>query len=362
MKNEIKKELSKFKNPRYSTAYLSKISILVAISFVLYSFAKFNIPTIFPSFLDFQISELPALLAGFSMGPISGCLVIVLKCLLKFPLSTTAFVGETTDILLGISFVLPSSLIYRHKKDKKHALLGIVLGSLMLTIVALLVNRYIAVPFYVNLYFDGNFNAIVDLLSVLYKNITIDSFYIYYLFLGVLPFNLLRCIIVGVLTFLLYKRLTKILHWDGKNMNNKVFGIHNLNSAEETINLGKALGEKLRGGETIFLVGDLGAGKTTFTKGIARGLGITDEILSPTFILMKTYNGRLTLNHVDMYRLDGEVEADGLGLEDVLYRKNEVTVIEWNKLDEIKGKIIVVNFEVVGDNERIIKIEKKNVK
>lgn len=362
--SSLKEELSRFRNPRYSTAYLAKLAVLTAISYVLYSFVKINLPTIFPTFLDMQISELPALLAGFSMGPLSGCLVIILKCLFKFPFSTTALAGESTDILLGIAFVLPASLIYRRKKDKKHALIGIAVGTILLTATSLLVNRYISIPFYVELYFGGEFSVIVNMLSPLYPSMTESTFYVYYLFLGVLPFNLLRCIIVGAVTFLIYKRLSGILHWDGGSMKAKsaLFGEHILNSADATIQLGRMLGSKLKGGETVFLIGDLGAGKTTFTKGIALGLDIKDEILSPTFILMKTYRGRLILNHIDMYRLDGEVEADGLGLEDVLYNKKEVTVIEWNKLDGIAGKIIAVTFEITGDSARKITIEKKYVK
>lgn len=97
--------------------YIVKLAMYSALAFVLYNI-KFPLPFMFPSFLDIQISELPALIAGFSMGPISGCLVIIIKCLLKFPLSSTFFVGEATDILLGICFVVPSSLIYNSRKNK----------------------------------------------------------------------------------------------------------------------------------------------------------------------------------------------------------------------------------------------------
>ena len=210
-KAEIKATFAKFRNPKFSTAYIAKMAILTAIAFILYAFAKFNLPFMFPSFLEIQISELPALLAGFSMGPISGCLVVIIKCLLKFPLTTTAYVGESTDILLGIAFVLPASLIYYFHKDKKHALIGLCVGSACLTGLSILVNRFISIPFFVQLYFGGNFDAIVGVLKPLYKNVTIDTFYTYYLLLGVLPFNLFRCIIVSGLTFVLYKRLSKIL-------------------------------------------------------------------------------------------------------------------------------------------------------
>ena len=97
---------------RKSGAWVAKMAIMVALSFLLYYIGRFIKLPIFPSFLDFQISELPALFAGFSMGPVSGCLVIIIKCALKLPLSGTAFVGELTDMLLGVAFVLPASLLY----------------------------------------------------------------------------------------------------------------------------------------------------------------------------------------------------------------------------------------------------------
>ena len=78
-KEDVRQTFAKFKNPRFSTAYITKMAILTAISFLLYAFGKFNLPFMFPQFLEIQISELPALLAGFSMGPISACVVIVLK-------------------------------------------------------------------------------------------------------------------------------------------------------------------------------------------------------------------------------------------------------------------------------------------
>lgn len=132
----------------------------------------------------------------------------------------TGFVGEITDIMLGISFVLPASIIYQLHKDKKHALIGLAAGSGILIALSLLVNRFISIPFYANLY---GFDAVVGMVSSLYKNVTKDNFYTYYLLVGVLPFNVLRCIIVSGLTFVLYKRLSKILHWDGTSMKKEHF-------------------------------------------------------------------------------------------------------------------------------------------
>lgn len=352
-KAEIKATFAKFRNPKFSTAYIAKMAILTAIAFILYAFAKFNLPFMFPSFLEIQISELPALLAGFSMGPISGCLVVIIKCLLKFPLTTTAYVGESTDILLGIAFVLPASLIYYFHKDKKHALIGLCVGSACLTGLSILVNRFISIPFFVQLYFGGNFDAIVGVLKPLYKNVTIDTFYTYYLLLGVLPFNLFRCIIVSGLTFVLYKRLSKILHWDGTSMKkDTVFGVHKVKSVDETYALAKKVADTLDGGEVLLLDGDLGAGKTTFTKGLAKALGVKEEVTSPTFTILNVYeDGRLKLNHLDMYRVESSDELAELGIEEC-FDEDAVTVIEWNKFEHFDGKVIKISVKTLGETKR----------
>lgn len=352
-KAEIKATFAKFRNPKFSTAYIAKMAILTAIAFILYAFAKFNLPFMFPRFLEIQISELPALLAGFSMGPISGCLVVIIKCLLKFPLTTTAYVGEATDILLGIAFVLPASLIYYFHKDKKHALIGLCVGSACLTGLSILVNRFISIPFFVQLYFGGNFDAIVGVLKPLYKNVTIDNFYTYYLLLGVLPFNLFRCIIVSGLTFVLYKRLSKILHWDGTSMKkDTVFGVHKVKSVDETYALAKKVADTLDGGEVLLLDGDLGAGKTTFTKGLAKALGVKEEVTSPTFTILNVYeDGRLKLNHLDMYRVESSDELAELGIEEC-FDEDAVTVIEWNKFEHFDGKVIRISVKTLGETKR----------
>ena len=367
---KVKATLNKFKSPKFSAAYVAKMAVLTAISFLLYYLGRFvKLPFMFPSFFDMQISELPALLAGFSLGPVSGCLVIVFKCLLKLPLSSTLYVGELTDMLLGVMFVLPASLIFRLRRDKessksgiKHALIGLAVGSVLLTGAAMLVNVYISVPFYVQLFFHGDFDGIVGMLGALYKGITKETFYTYYLLLGVLPFNLLRCIIVSALTFLLYKRLSAILHWEGTSLQKKnavpsIVGTHTVHSVEETYKLADSLASELDGGEIILLEGDLGAGKTTFTKGLAKSLGILEEVTSPTFSLLNVYeSGRLKLNHIDLYRVENEEELAELGIADSIDGES-VTVIEWNKLTGLKGKIYTVKISLGEDeNSRIFEI------
>jgi len=210
------KEKFKQFGKRITPAYLTKVAVLTAISFILYMFLKFSLPFLFPSFLDMQFSELPAILAGFSLGPVAGVVVILLKCLLKFPFTSTAFVGEITDMVLGILYVLPASILYSRNKSKRNAVIGLILGTICSTVGALLLNRFVSVPFYVEFFFGGNFDVIVNICAPLYPSMTRDTFYLYYLSAAVLPFNLLRLGLVSVITFLVYKSLSKALHWEIK--------------------------------------------------------------------------------------------------------------------------------------------------
>lgn len=98
----------------------------------------------------------------------------------------------------------------------------------------------------------------------------------------------------------------------------------------EMIRLGERLGSNLKTGDLLFLFGDLGAGKTTLTKGIAAGMGVEEPVTSPTFQLKKTYDGKITLNHLDLYRLDNPMELEILDPDELL--EEGVTVVEWGKL------------------------------
>lgn len=129
-------------------------------------------------------------------------------------------------------------------------------------------------------------------------------------------------------------------------------------SEEETVLLGKKLGEKLKKSDVVALDGTLAAGKTYFTKGIALGLKIQEEITSPTFTVISEYSGRLPLYHMDIYRLAGEEDFLNIGAEDMLYG-NGVCVIEWSeKIREILPKnTISVKISINSNNSRSISID-----
>lgn len=127
------------------------------------------------------------------------------------------------------------------------------------------------------------------------------------------------------------------------------------NNLEDTDRLAKRVALTLKGGEVILLNGELGAGKTAFTKCLAKHLGVEEIVTSPTFTFMKEYDsGRIPLYHFDMYRASDEDELYELGLNDYLYM-NGVCVIEWNKFEGIKNPI-VIDISSMGENSRRFEI------
>lgn len=129
-------------------------------------------------------------------------------------------------------------------------------------------------------------------------------------------------------------------------------------SPEETEHIGEMLGKRLSGGTVLALRGGLGMGKTAFTRGLARGLGYTGRVTSPTFTIVNEYCGERELIHFDMYRLNDSDELFDIGWEDYLAR-GAVCAVEWSEKvdDAFYGDETVVRIEKLGDTERKITIE-----
>ena len=125
------------------------------------------------------------------------------------------------------------------------------------------------------------------------------------------------------------------------------------NSAEQTRKIGMKLGKLAASGDVIFLVGSLGAGKTCLTQGIARGLGIHEYTASPSFVLVREYQGKLPLYHIDLYRLDRIEEVTQLGLDDYLYG-NGVCVVEWadKGLSVLPGEHLLIEIQFISSTKR----------
>lgn len=135
-------------------------------------------------------------------------------------------------------------------------------------------------------------------------------------------------------------------------------------NSSQTLKLGEDFSKELRGGDIVLLTGDLGAGKTTFVQGLAKGLGIKEKVLSPTFVLVRNHDVEheniKTLNHIDLYRIEKPQEIENLGIGEFFSSEDSVTVIEWAEklLNFTPKKCYKISLVYMGDEQREIIIEK----
>lgn len=196
----------KGKKEKITSKKIASLGIFTAFSIVLY-FLKFNLPFIFPSFLEINFSLLPIIIVGFMFGPVEGITVVLLRAIIKIPFTSTFCVGELADALIGIPVVLVSSLIYIKFHSKKGALISLLFGVFTWVFAAVLANYFINVPFFIQLYCNGNVSAFLGALSII-PGVTEENYLIKYLFLAVVPFNGLLSILVSTVTFLVYKKIS----------------------------------------------------------------------------------------------------------------------------------------------------------
>lgn len=183
--------------------YLTRIAVLAAISAVLF---MIEIPVV--AFYKLDLSNLPVMLGAFSMGPVPGLLILGVKSLLGLLHSSSGGVGELADFIMGAALILPAELIYRRKKSRKSALIGMVTGTVCMIVVAVLVNWQIMIPFYMNA-FGMPMEAVIGMATKVLPFVDTE----WKLLLCVTaPFNLLKGVVLSLLTFLLYKRLSPLLH------------------------------------------------------------------------------------------------------------------------------------------------------
>ncbi len=167
---------------------------------------QFPVPFLIPDFVKLDFSELPALLASFSLGPIYGVFVCFIKNAIHLLFTTTAGVGELSNFLLGCCFVIPAGLIYRAKKRRSSALLGAVIGTMMMALVGIPINYFISYPVYFNFIPK---DAIIGMYQALLPSV--DSL-IECLVIFNAPFTLLKGALTTGLAFLVYKPLSPLLH------------------------------------------------------------------------------------------------------------------------------------------------------
>lgn len=186
------------------THFMVKVSLLSVIAFVI-MLMEFPIP-MFPSFLMLDLSDLPALVAGFALGPVAGISVELIKNLLHLVKTTSGGIGELANFLVGVALVAPAAWIYALKKDKRHALLGLVVGILCMGIMGALANYFILLPFYSKMF---PMEVIVGMAAKV--NPAVNSLWTLILY-TVLPFNLVKGAVISVVTLLLYKHISPLLH------------------------------------------------------------------------------------------------------------------------------------------------------
>ncbi|MBR6515387.1 MAG: glycerate kinase [Bacilli bacterium] len=195
--------------------YIAKTAIFSALSFILYLFPKFPLP-FFPSFLDIQFSNLPALLGGFVLGPLGGCIIVIVRCLLKLILgmSSTAGAGEIADLLLGLAVVFTSSMIYKYNKNRKGGIVALIVAVVVWVVSSVFINCYINIPVYLELFFKGDIEGLVAMCKLVIKGINADNFMEYYIKYAVIPFNFILATLVSLITFFVYKRISLIFKKD----------------------------------------------------------------------------------------------------------------------------------------------------
>ena len=118
-----------------------------------------------PPFMDFDLAALPEIIGGFALGPVAAVLIVIVKLIVKLAIlgTSTAFVGELSNFIVSVAYVLPAVLIYDHHKEKKSALQGMIIGTIVCTLAAVISNVYMIIPFYANMMAGWSVDTIVDM-------------------------------------------------------------------------------------------------------------------------------------------------------------------------------------------------------
>ncbi len=189
--------------------YIAKIGILAAIAAVVQLIA-FPLPFIAPSFYDMDLSDVPALIGAFSLGPVAGVIIEFIKNCLHIVIkgTSTAFVGEFANFITGCALVLPASIIYKYRKNLKSAVIGMLVSIASFVVVGALLNYFVLIPTFSEL-FKLPLDSIVAMGTEINPYITdLKTLVI----ISVAPFNFLKSLAVSVVTILLYKRVSPVLH------------------------------------------------------------------------------------------------------------------------------------------------------
>ena len=188
---------------KINTRYITQIAAMSAVAGVL---MMFEVPLWFaPGFYKMDLSDLPALIGGFAMGPLAGMLIELFKVIISIVLggTSTFFVGETSNFIIGCSFVVPASIVYKHMRSRKGAYTGMLIGTVVLASVGSAMNAFVLIPAYVKI-LGFPMEQIVAMGTAVNPAITSLSTLVLF---AVVPFNLLKGVLVSLITALIYKKI-----------------------------------------------------------------------------------------------------------------------------------------------------------
>jgi len=186
---------------------MAVIGMLGAIATIL---MLFEIPLPFaPSFYEIDLSEVPVLVGTFAIGPVAGILIELVKVLLNFFINgtVTAGVGELANFCIGCSFCVPAGVIYRRMKSKKGAFIGLVTGTIVMTFLGCFINAYVMLPTYAKA-FHMPIEAIIEMGTKVNAGITDLLTFVAF---AVVPFNLIKGVLVSIIVLLIYKKISPII-------------------------------------------------------------------------------------------------------------------------------------------------------
>lgn len=192
--------------PKFGVKALVKIGMLAAVAVIL---MIFEIPLPFaPAFYEIDFSEVPVMVGCFAMGPLAGALIELVKILLNFVITgtDTAGVGELANFIIGCSLCVPAGLIYRRNRTRKNALIGMITGTLLMTVIGCVINAFVLLPTYA-VALGLSMDKLIAMGTAVNSGITGISTFVMF---AVAPFNLLKGILVSVTVFLIYKKISPI--------------------------------------------------------------------------------------------------------------------------------------------------------
>ena len=199
------------KDKKYINArFIARTGVFSSIAVILYTipFLKFSVP-FFPSFLEIHFDEVPAFIAGFAYGPLSAFFVILIKTIIKLPVTNTMGVGELADLLYSMAFVLPASFIYRRHRNFKGAIIGLGVASVIQVLTASIFTAFVMLDFYVFMMPGLTKEGILKMCQAINPSVT-SLGWTFALLVG-MPFNLFKDAIVVVITIILYKNTHKLI-------------------------------------------------------------------------------------------------------------------------------------------------------